>query len=258
MSNVLLIDADVFCYQFAYRNQTDVIWDEGDDPMAVVQPEVAVMEIDSFVDDLRETLKGDRVYFILSDRTENFRKQLDPTYKANRKSPKPELWETLRTYVETGDHGYPVRMFPRLEGDDVLGMMATHPTQGPKSIMVSIDKDMRTIPGRLYLYNKPSLKVIHTSREDAHHFHMLQTLMGDAVDGYKGIPGVGPKKAEKYLLDVAPADMWGAVVEAYIEHDMTEDDALLQARLAYILQYGDYNPARGGKIKLWNPNRTWT
>jgi len=34
---------------------------------------------------------------------------------------------------------------------------------------------------------------------------------------------------------------------------LTEDDALLQARLSYILQHKDYD-FKSKKVKLWRPN----
>ena len=256
--NTLICDADVFCYQFAFRNEARFKWDEDDEEdTVVIQPEVAKAEVLTFVDDICSRLDGDRVYFALSDRSANFRKELEPTYKGNRKSTKPELWETLRSFIESGDHGFPVRTFPRLEGDDVLGMMGTHPKHGKRAIMVTIDKDMKTIPGRVFFYNKPTdsdgnTLVHHIEPDEAVRFHLLQTLMGDPVDGYKGIPGVGPKKAEAQLKDVPVAGLWDAVVEMYDHYGLTEDDAILQARLAYILRYGDY---KGGKVRLWHPRR---
>jgi DNA polymerase-1 len=249
--NTLLIDADVLAYQFAFRNTESWKWDEEDEEVTErLQPEKAKKEVELFIGDLRDHLKGDEVHIILSDRKENFRKQLEPTYKATRKA-KPTLWEDMRSYLEDSSaHGFPVHHLPRLEGDDVLGIMGTHPKRGRRSIIVSIDKDMKTVPCRLFLFNKPDDGVRHIDRDEAVRFHMLQTLTGDAVDEYKGIPGVGPKKAERHLDGVPREDLWDAVVELYSKYNMTEEDALLQARLAYILQHGDY---RKGGIRLWKP-----
>ena len=253
--NILLIDADVLCYQFAFRNTDTFDWDSDGEMSESLQADKALAEIDVFIDDLKEKLLGDKVHIILSDREKNFRLELDRTYKGQRTKPKPTLWATIREYVEFGDHGYPVHWFPRLEGDDVMGMMATHPKLGKDCIIVSIDKDMRTVPSRLYLMHRPDEGVLHIDNYEAQRYHILQTLMGDAVDNYKGIPGVGEKKAQK-ILDATPnnEDLWAAVVEAYAAKDMTEEQALGQARLAYILQHGDYKYSTGG-IRLWTPER---
>ena len=66
-------------------------------------------------------------------------------------------------------------------------------------------------------------------------------LTGDATDGYKGLPGCGPKGAIKVLgepptgdySDIASA--WEWVVGAYARKGLTEDDAIVQARVARIL-----------------------
>lgn len=259
MSNTLLIDTDVICYQFAFRNTSSYDFDGDGEMTHTMQPELAKAEVRIFIDDLMETLDGDKVYLILSDNAVNFRKELEPTYKENRAGkPKPPLWATIREYIESGDHGFPVREMARLEGDDVLGIMATYPKRGKRSIIVSIDKDMQTVPGRLYLWNKPIDAFKRTwirriSPFDAARFHLEQVLTGDAVDNYKGCPGIGIVKATAILdsCDTA-SEMWEAVVGTYESKGLDYEDALLQARLAYILQYGDY---KGGKIRLWNPKR---
>jgi DNA polymerase-1 len=82
----------------------------------------------------------------------------------------------------------------------------------------------------------------------------MQTLTGDATDGYKGCPGVGPVKAKR-ILDKAieeDIDMWDAVVDTFIKAKLSRDEAILQARMAYILRKDQYD---GLDIypKLWYP-----
>ena len=74
--------------------------------------------------------------------------------------------------------------------------------------------------------------------------------MGDAVDGYAGLKGVGPKTAVK-LLDKHGWD-WDGVVKIYESKDQTEEDALLNARLAYILRNKDYT---NNEVQLWTPTK---
>ena len=78
--------------------------------------------------------------------------------------------------------------------------------------------------------------------------------MGDPVDGYHGIPKVGPKRARK-ILDTAFAEeipMWDAVVNAYISSGLSIADAIMNARMAYILRTGDYDFHKK-EVRLWNP-----
>jgi len=81
----------------------------------------------------------------------------------------------------------------------------------------------------------------------------MQSLMGDAVDGYKGCPTVGPKKAEA-LLGFAESfeDMWEIVKNTYVKNGLTELDALIHAQVARILRFGDYNK-KTKKINIWTP-----
>ena len=71
----------------------------------------------------------------------------------------------------------------------------------------------------------------------------------DPVDGIKGIPGVGDKKAE-VILGSRPS--WGAVEQAYIKAGMTRDDAIQQARLVRILRWEDWLDKKQ-EVRLWLP-----
>jgi len=80
----------------------------------------------------------------------------------------------------------------------VMGILATKPgnrEKYPSLIVISQDKDMKTLPATVW--NGKDL-VTYTEAE-ADYWHMYQTLVGDAADGYKGCPKVGPVKAEKLL-----------------------------------------------------------
>ena len=46
---------------------------------------------------------------------------------------------------------------------------------------------------------------------------------------------------------------WSVIVDLYEKQGMTEDDALMTARLAYILQNDDYN-RETGRVKMWTPD----
>jgi DNA polymerase-1 len=74
--------------------------------------------------------------------------------------------------------------------------------------------------------------------------------MGDATDGYGGCPGIGPKTAEK-LLDKHGA-VWKTVVDAYLKAGLTEEDAIMNARMARILRAEDWD-FENNEVKLWTP-----
>ena len=93
-------------------------------------------------------------------------------------------------------------------------------------------------------------ELINVSLEEADRWFWTQCLTGDPVDGYKGVPGIGAKGAEKILSKAE--DPWQAIVAAYDKAQLTVDDAILNARLARILRPGEYNSTTKEPI-LWNP-----
>jgi DNA polymerase-1 len=254
----LLIDADVPCYQLAFKNQTNIDWDDDGNESIYTEPEHLQPDIDSFIEGLCEKFNTSEVVIALSDTERSYRKELEPTYKSNRKAEKPKLWQMARDYLEHGDHGHTVKIKSGLEGDDILGIMATHPKWKDNHVVCTIDKDLQTVPCNLYLFNKPDAGVVPVTQEFASWFFMLQVLCGDTVDGYKGCPGIGIKRAIPILedanmyVDRVGRNYWEMIKLTYESKGLTEDDAIHQARLAYILQYGDFNN-KTGEVKLWTP-----
>lgn len=223
-------------------------WGEGVVSVAMGTLEEGVDFVLKQAQHLLEKLHAD-AYILCLTHPRQFRKVLLPTYKGNR-GVKPLLVDPIRDAL-VEQHGGIRR--PGLEGDDVMGIYATHPTLVPgDKIIVSIDKDMRQIPGTLYNPGKDTFSVI--SKEEADYVHFMQTLTGDQTDNYKGIPGIGPVKAAAILDPFNDdAEMWQAIVAAYEKAGLTEADALVQARVARICRHTDYNFKTKEPI-LWNPS----
>lgn len=240
----LIVDGDEYCYKVATVLERAVDWGDGIHTLHSDSTE-AVGLIEKMLGELQDTLGASGIEIALSS-SKNFRKKLSPTYKENRVDfRKPLVYRALMEHLR---ENYTVRQAEWLEADDILGIMATNPNSKKSWIMVSSDKDMLQIPGRLYRPDRTTL--IETDAVDGHRFHMYQTLVGDRVDNYPGCPGIGEAKANKILGENAPEDHWGNVVSTYVKAGLTEDDALLQARLARILQFEDYDTKRK-KVKLW-------
>ena len=248
--NTLLIDADIVAYKASSRNQEEYAFGSGD--CVSIDEDRAKQDVDELLATYCEELKASDVVICLTDPKVNFRKQLDSTYKSNRsKVTAPQLLPFIKEYLA---YEYISYMRPRLEADDVMGILATHPNliSGDK-IIVSEDKDMRTIPAKVYHPNRPENGVMSISPLDADRFHLWQVICGDSTDGYPGCPGVG--KASVYAEEIISADrdeLWDIVLEAYASKGLTEDHAILQARHARILRSCDYN-FKQKKIKLWTP-----
>jgi DNA polymerase-1 len=174
-----------------------------------------------------------------------FRHKILEDYKGNRKSTrKPLGYHTLVEYLKETHTTFTLH---ECEADDALGILATDGSYS-KNVIVSIDKDMLTIPCE---YFNMDSEITETVTEDyANYMHLYQTLVGDSTDNYKGCPGVGPKKA-KEILEVPT---WDNVLAAFHKAGLTEEDALVQARVARILRADDYDFKRE-EVVLWEPSR---
>ncbi len=237
----LLIDCDYIVYKCCASAETEM--DFGDDVIVVTSSfteayscvkrdlERIQKDLGSFDDEL--------ILFFTSPN--NFRKKILPEYKGHRQRKKPCGFKRVISALR---NEYKVILKNTLEADDALGIYAT---KYPGNIIVSPDKDMRQIPGKLYDFNE----TVDITPEDGARWHLVQTLSGDNTDGYSGVPGIGIKRATKIFTEKGYT--WKAVVEAFEEKDMTEDDALCNARLARILQTTDYDHIKKEPI-LWTPS----
>ena len=245
--NTILLDGDIFAYKHASGSEVGTDW--GDDIWTLwTDMRQAVAQLEADLGALVKTLKADVVEVALTGK-ENFRREVDPTYKYSRThSRKPMGLPSLRLHLM--EHWGAVIREP-LEADDLLGIWATSKKfrAGTRKIIVSTDKDMKTIPCLLYNPNKAALGIQKITAEEANRFHLYQTLIGDSTDGYIGCPSIGPTRAERILSE---SPTWEGVVDAYARQNLTEKDALKQARLAHILRANNYN-AKTGEIKHWEP-----
>jgi DNA polymerase-1 len=246
---IALIDGDIVAYRAAAAAQEEDDWGDGQTGLTV-NTKAAIYNARSLIKTWSGKINADEVVLCLSPRDgQTFRRSIAKLYKDERGA-KPSAYFRVIDVLEAE---YKVMRFPRLEADDVMGILATSEKLRGHAVVVSIDKDLRTVPGRLFNPLKDVKPKVITPLE-ADRFWMTQTLTGDPIDGYKGCPGIGPKKAEKLLAPATSlAEMWEAVRGEYLKRGLTEEDALTQARLARILRRDDYDKERH-TIRLWHPN----
>jgi DNA polymerase-1 len=131
----------------------------------------------------------------------NFRKTINPAYKANRTAPKPKHLIALQKYAldKLGAEWAP----DTLEADDALSI---HQDKvGGTTTICSLDKDMLQVPGKHFQWaigtlswSRPDNFVEQTELEGLRLFYE-QCIKGDSSDNVKGIPGLGEVKARKAL-----------------------------------------------------------
>lgn len=241
----VLIDADIYAFRALAATEEETNW--GDDVWTLSADHRAGMNaFTSEIDKIKEVLNSEDLLLCFSG-SDNFRKHINPTYKGNRKNSRKPLG--YPAFVEELKSKYEWQLHDNLEADDVLGLLATRPDNAGQCVVVSEDKDLMTIPCKLYRPHADER--LDISEADADKNFLTQTLTGDATDGYSGCPTIGAKRAAA-LLGNRPA--WSLVEAAFIKQGLTREDALLQARMARILRWSDWDD-KNRKPILWEPKR---
>lgn len=292
----LLIDGDVIAFTAATVCQ--YVYHDG---YGYTYPVAHRVEGEAVIDNLIHRLTqadwpGASFTVVLSDPTQNWRKGVWADYKANRKATvRPLVLDHMKDYLR---EKYGAFHWDTLEADDTLGIMLTAPAAfeylregqvmsdrlplDADRILVGRDKDFLTVPGkyhRLKDYDYTGKPIVTESTVwMAKRWHMIQTLAGDAVDGYPGCKNLGVLRAAGVIDDpqflrkewgkitrgvnkgnsvpkwvAEPSrDYWAVIVSNYEKAGLTEEDALITARLAHILHWADYVD---GKPVLWTPDK---
>lgn len=246
---LLIIDGDIVLFQIG--RVCEDITDFDGQIMESFDEEASIRLLESELNTIA-TMTGynrEDIIFAISDDV-NFRKEHFPTYKSNRKDiRKPLGLKFIREYLKENKEKYNLLMLERLEADDCMGILGT---SGDTRVSIySQDKDLRTIPVRQWNFKKK--KFIVPDQFEACRFLYTQVLTGDAVDGYKGCPKIGKKKASEALKDLnEEVDMLEAVHKMYFKvyKEQAKEKVLEQIGQAKILHHSDF-------IKLMNEDKTY-
>lgn len=259
-----LLDGDVLIYRATYA--ASATHQFGNALVRRVDLDQGCEYVDLEIARIRAHFEVREVMVALSYGGPHWRQRVFPAYKGGRPDTKPDGYAQIREYVEGI---YRTFSWPPLEADDVLGILSTWPAKRPvvygktipleERVVVSIDKDLKTIPGN---YSRSFTGEVETIDEEAADLAFLrQVLTGDSTDGYPGCPGVGPVRAARILPGLTdPADDWFKVLRAYEKAakkggrslEDARDDAVANARCARILRHGEYDLTTQ-EPKLWEP-----
>ena len=206
---IALIDGDIVAWRAAATAEQDDFW-------------IAKARANETIRRILATLGTDKYMMFLSGE-ENFRKEIDPSYKANRTAPSPRHLEDLKVYLV---EEWAALVCDGIEADDALGI-----NQNEDTIICSIDKDLLQIPGKHYNF-------VREETYDISEFTGLfnfykQMLTGDRTDNVTGIPGVGPVKASRILAGIGTERESFARVRAAFNDDA---EFLRTGDLIYILK----------------------
>lgn len=215
------IDGDVMLYQSAWgRTQR--------------QAEAHIKTLIEWA--VEDTFASD--YNIAIGSEHNFRDEFFPFYKksnsrSNSKTVLQDWFHELKPYMATLPN---VVQCVGFEADDLLRIWGGQCKRaGIDFVTCSIDKDLDAIPGLHYTSKTRETYTVTPAYADR--FFWYQCLIGDGVDNIPGIPGVGPKTADKILGDNTTwAGCRLAVINQYKEKYKDEwwDYLMSNARLLHI------------------------
>lgn len=216
---IALVDADIVAYRCAAATEYDAQgiaeWQTSEMMRRIVH-ETNSMEVRCF-------LSG----------SSNFRYDIYPEYKANRKDmPRPKWLQAVREHLVTH---WNATVTDGIEADDAMGIAQCTEYDG-ESMICSIDKDMLMIPGKHYNFVKQEFRHI-SPLEGLRNFY-FQLIMGDRSDNIPGYDGKMRTKVPNFLQSaVSYLDSCTTEWEMY-EHvrNMWTDDAmfLIAAQCLYI------------------------
>ena len=138
-----------------------------------------------------------------------FRSELAADYKANRAPMPPDLVEQVPLVHEAcAALGVPVLTSEAYEADDVIGTLSKHAAaDGLDVVIVTGDKDFfQLVGGAVRVFNPRDTGtwydadgVVEKMGVDPSQVVDVLSLMGDAVDNIKGVPGIGEKGARELI-----------------------------------------------------------
>jgi 5'-3' exonuclease len=246
MSKVILFDADSLIYQAIYKvvtfGEIRALLQKGESRYAI-ELEILQRGYDRFEkmyfdihNEIEETVQVSETKYFFTDCKKNFRKEIDPNYKANRKRNK---WVSdLRKYlIDYLPNSFASDEF---EADDLI-YYNSQLYDVNDYIICSIDKDLKQIEGLHFDYYQMKLKdengeyiidefgkevkkrkgFIQISKEQAENLVFEMMLTGDVSDNIKGIYGIGKVKATKLLLN---RSKWGKFRVLCEEYKKESDD----------------------------------
>jgi len=247
---IALLDSDIIAYRVGFTTQNEEGW-------------VAKARCDEMIEGILAETNADQYQLWLSDKTSNnFRTKFYPEYKANRKDYIPPVHLDLLKEHMIENWGAQIAI--EQEADDALGIeqcqrhresinnQANTWSYPIESIICSIDKDLKQIPGNHYDFVKKIKSFV--TPEDAIRTFYKQLLTGDASDHIQGCPGIGPAKSEKRLAGAITEDvLFARVVDQYRESynqklGIKDEEFIMQQ----ILQNGRCLKIRTFEGEVWN------
>ncbi len=203
----------------------------------------------SFLTSKKIIENGDKVLIIFDADRNNFRHEIYPEYKGNRKEPPKEIvpqFAIIKDMVKAFD--LPSLEILGVEADDLIASYAKKAKEtGQDVVIISSDKDlMQLINGHIKMYDPMKDKsyeiedVIEKFGVTPDQVVTYQAITGDASDNIPGIPGLGPKAAQSLIQEYSTLDNIFANIDKITPISKREkiingkESALISYRLAML------------------------
>lgn len=207
MQKIVLVDGSSYLFR-AYHALPNLSNSQG-------EPTGAILGVINMLKKLPTIYDTEYVAVVFDPKGKNFRHEMYPEYKANRKAMDDELRVQIEPLHEIiKKMGFPIIIKDGVEADDVIGTLAKNlEAQGYDVIISTGDKDMaQLVTEKVVLYD--SMKNVTTDISGVLTKYQIRpdqiidylALMGDSSDNIPGVPKVGPKTAVKWLQEYENID----------------------------------------------------
>jgi len=201
---ILLIDADSLIFASCYRSRKDSDY-ANHETNFYTEIEDSINKFDEqymkIINDMEEIYTVDKIITFNGSKG-NFRKQITPTYKANRKKQTlPPLLHPMHQYVKDN---YGSKFCYGRETDDLVAeywKKLSDQFGRDEILIISIDKDYKQFPCLLYNYHFKHREIYDITEEQALYNFYEQMIAGDTADNVNYFKGKGKKFAEKYFVN---------------------------------------------------------
>jgi len=178
---------------------------------------------------VRALASGHEHVAVCCDSGRSFRKEIDPSYKANRPERDEALHHQIRLARERlAEDGFPVWAVQGFEADDLIATATARGIEaGADVLIVSSDKDLLQLVGPKVRARSVATStvvdeagVVEKFGVRADQMRDYLTLVGDASDNVKGAKGIGPKTAVALLARFGSLDALYAEMDRVAPPDM--------------------------------------
>lgn len=193
---------------------------------------VATSRLDKIIEGII-TRSGCTSYKLFVSGKDNFRYEIEPNYKANRRNLQQPKWRSACTDYLVDTYG--AIKATGAEADDLCGIY-----QSDSSIICTIDKDLLQVPGKHFSWaisrkgNIVREEIFRevTQLEGLRTFYR-QMLIGDTSDNIIGVSKIGPVKSSKIIDELTTEEDMIEVVKKLYNDDKRFE---INANLLWILR----------------------